>query len=62
MTKKGNALLDSGAQISLIKSSLAKDLKLKGKNVVITITKVGSQEELNMKLYWVKSGKSVRKS
>ena len=43
--KTGNALLDSGAQISLIRMSIAEDLGLKGKNIVITITKVGGQEE-----------------
>ena len=45
VTRKANALLDSGAQISLIKSSLAEDLKLRGKSVVVTITKVGGEEE-----------------
>ena len=44
-TRKANALLDSGAQISLIRSSLAEDLKLRGKSVVVTITKVGGEEE-----------------
>ena len=45
VTQKANALLDSGAQISLIRSSLAEDLKLRGKSVVVTITKVGGEEE-----------------
>ena len=45
VTRKANALLDSGAQISLIRSSLAEDLKLRGKSVVVTITKVGGEEE-----------------
>ncbi|XP_067051157.1 uncharacterized protein [Acropora muricata] len=43
--QRANALLDSGAQISLIRSSVAEDLKLKGTDIVITITKVGGQEE-----------------
>ena len=52
--QRANTLLDSGAQISLIRSSMAKHLKLKGKNIVIIITKVGGQEEeLNMKIYQV---------
>ena len=40
-----NVLLDSGAQISLITTSLAESLQLRGKNVSTTITKVGGQEE-----------------
>ena len=52
--RKGNVLLDSGAQISLIKTSVAKDLKLKGKDVVVTLIKVGCQEEeLHTKVYRV---------
>ena len=47
-------LLDSGAQISLIETSVAKDLKLKGKDVVVTLIKVGCQEEeLHTKVYRV---------
>ena len=54
LKKKGNVLLDSGAQISLIKTSAAKDLKLKGKDVVVTLIKVGCQEEeLHTKVYRV---------
>ena len=53
--KRANALLDSGAQISLIRSSVAEDLKLKGRDIVITITKVGGQEEeLSTKSYQVR--------
>ena len=44
-SKKGNALLDSGAQISLIRLSVAEELGLKGKDVTITIAKVGGEEE-----------------
>ena len=54
LKRKGNVLLDSGAQISLIKTSVAKDLKLKGKDVVVTLIKVGCQEEeLHTKVYRV---------
>ena len=54
LKKTGNVLLDSGAQISLIRSSMAKDLRLKGKEVVVTLVKVGGQEEeLHTKSYRV---------
>ena len=54
LKKKGNVLLDSGAQISLIITSVAKDLKLKGKDVVVTLITVGcQQEELHTKVYRV---------
>ena len=54
LKRKGNVLLDSGAQTSLIKTSVAKDLKLKGKDVVVTLIKVGCQEEeLHTKVYRV---------
>jgi hypothetical protein len=54
LRKRGNVLLDSGAQISLIKTSVAKDLKLKGKDVVVNLIKVGCQEEeLHTKVYRV---------
>lgn len=43
--KQGNVLLDSGAQISLIRFSVAEELRLKGKDVTITIAKVGGEEE-----------------
>ena len=52
LKRKGNVLLDSGAQISLIKTSVAKYLK--GKDVVVTLIKVGCQEEeLHTKVYRV---------
>ena len=52
--KQGNILLDSGAQISLICTSTAKNLDLKGKDVSITIIKVGGEEEvLATRLYQV---------
>ena len=43
--KKGNVLLDSGAQISLIRLSLAERLNLNGKDINITITKVGGEQD-----------------
>jgi len=43
--KHGNVLLDSGAQISLIRLEIATNLGLEGKSVSITITKVGGEEE-----------------
>ena len=43
--KHGNVLLDSGAQISLIRLETATSLGLEGKSVSITITKVGGEEE-----------------
>lgn len=43
--KCGNVLLDSGAQVSLIRHDTAETLGLKGKDVSITITKVGGEEE-----------------
>ena len=53
--QRANALLDSGAQISLIRSCVAENLKLKGKSIVVTIAKVGSQEEeLSTKIYQVR--------
>ncbi|XP_038071262.1 uncharacterized protein LOC119745029 [Patiria miniata] len=52
----GNLLFDSGAQISLVRMSLAENLKLNGKEVVTTITnKVGGEEEeLRTKIYQVR--------
>lgn len=43
--KCGNVLLDSGAQVSLIRKETAETLGLKGKDVSVTITKVGGEEE-----------------
>ncbi|XP_063960332.1 uncharacterized protein LOC129280086 [Lytechinus pictus] len=43
--KKCNMLLDCGAQLSIIKQSLADKLKLKGKEVTIVISKLGGVEE-----------------
>ena len=43
--KHGNVLLDSGAQISLIRLETATSLGLEEKSVSITITKVGGEEE-----------------
>lgn len=48
-----NILLDSGAQISLIRTDLAEKFKLKGKGIKITMTKVGEEEELETKIYQV---------
>ncbi len=46
--------MDSGAQVSLIRNSVAKDLKLKDKDANVTITKVGGEEEeIHTKLYKV---------
>ena len=53
--KQGNLLLDSGAQVSLIRQSLAEQLGLKGKEVTITLAKVGGEEEeLTTKLFRVR--------
>lgn len=47
--------MDSGAQVSLIKLSVADELGLTGKKVTITIEKVGrEEEELIMKLFRVR--------
>lgn len=43
--RSGNLLLDTGAQISLIRQAVADELRLKGKQTTITITKVGNEEE-----------------
>ena len=52
--ERGNVLLDSGAQISLICTNTAKSLGLRGKDVSITIKKVGGEEEvLATKVYQV---------
>ena len=48
-------MLDTGAQVSLIRTSIAKELGLKGTNVTITIAKVGGEEEqLDTKVYEVR--------
>ena len=44
-TIRGNVLLDSGGQVNLIRLSLAEELRLKGKDIDITIAKVGGEEE-----------------
>ena len=50
--KRVNVLLDSGAQISLIRLSLAEEMDLKGKDVTVIIGKVGGEEEqLKTKLF-----------
>ncbi|XP_033107232.1 uncharacterized protein LOC117109097 isoform X2 [Anneissia japonica] len=52
MCCQANVLLDSGAQISLMRKPLAEQLHLKGKEVVTTIKKVGGEEEqLFTKIY-----------
>ena len=52
--KRGNVLLDSGAQISLIRQETAEALGLNGQDVAVTITKVGGEEEtLKTKKYTV---------
>ena len=52
--KRGNVLLDSGSQISLIKQETAETLGLKGKDASVTITKVGGEEEtLKTKQYTI---------
>lgn len=52
--KKSNVLLDSGAQISLIKQSFANDLQLQGKKTLISFTKQGgTAEELETCMYKV---------
>ena len=47
-----NVLLDSGAQVSLIREALAKEMKLSGKDMKVSIVKVGGEEsELHTKIY-----------
>ena len=54
MWRKGNVLLDLGAQVTLTPHAVAKDLKLQGKDENVTITKVGREEEqICTKLYKV---------
>ena len=54
--KRVNVLLDSGAQISLIRlSSLAEEMKLKRKDITLIIGKVGGEEEqLKTKLFRIR--------
>lgn len=51
--KRGNVLLDSGAQISLIRRETADSLELRGKDICVNITKVGGEEEeeIETKIY-----------
>ena len=51
--KWGNVLSDTGAQISLIRQETAGSLGLEGKNISITITKVGGEEEMKTKAFKV---------
>ncbi|XP_041467176.1 uncharacterized protein LOC121417521 [Lytechinus variegatus] len=52
---EGNCLLDSGAQMSLVRNTVADELGLKGKPTVVNVTKVGDEmEEYNTMLYKVK--------
>ena len=44
--KESNVLFDSGAQITLIKQSLADEMQLRGKDISISITKLGGEEEV----------------
>lgn len=51
----GNVLLDSGSQLSLIKASVAEEMKLKGINLCIDIIKVGGgQDQMQTKQYKLK--------
>ena len=43
--KKGNILLDTGVQVSLIRSDIAELLGLKGRDTSVTISEVGGEEE-----------------
>ena len=52
--EEANILMDSGAQISLVREDVARRLKLEGKDVTVTMTTVGGQEEeLKTKMYEV---------
>ena len=52
--KRANVLFDSGAQISFIRQETANCLGLKGKDISVTITKVGGEEEeMKTKMYKV---------
>ena len=53
--EQANILLGTGAQVSLIRTSIAKELGLKGTNVTITIAKAcGEEEQLDTKVYEVR--------
>ena len=53
--EQANILLDTGAQVSLIRKPVAEELGLKGKDVTMTIAKVGGEEEeLVTKVYEVR--------
>ena len=53
--KRVNVLLDSGAQISLIRLSAAEEMNLKGKDVPVIIGKVdGEGEQLKTKLFRIR--------
>ena len=52
-TQFGNVLLVSGAQISLICCKTADIVELKGKDILINITKVGREQTITMKVYKV---------
>lgn len=47
----GTVLLDSGAEISIIREDIAQQLQLKGKYIVVNLTRVGSEKECHTKLY-----------
>ena len=50
--EEDNILMDSGAQISLLRNDVAQRLRLDGKDVTITMTTVGGkEEELKIKMY-----------
>ena len=52
--KRGNVLLDTGAQVSLILQFTATSLGLKGTDTAVTITKVGGESEtIRTKMYKV---------
>ena len=52
--KQSNTLLDSGAQVSLIRKKTAAALGLKGNDTAVTITKAGGEEEtIKTKVYRV---------
>ena len=54
LSKQSSVLLDSGAQVTLIRQSTAETLGLKGKDTTVTITKVGGEEEtIKTKIYKV---------